>query len=42
MYEEPIWPKNLPNMKHEDAEVVFRDAVNALQKRGVYKPRSGS
>lgn len=42
MYQEPVWPKNLPNMKHEDAEVVFRDAVTELQKRGVYKRKSSN
>lgn len=40
MFDEPIWPKNLPNMKHEDAEVVFREAVEKLQKRGTYTPKS--
>ena len=40
MYDEPIWPKNLPNMKHEDAAVVFKEAVERLQKRGTYKKKS--
>jgi predicted amidohydrolase len=40
MYDEPIWPKNLPNMKHEDAEVVFKEAIEKLQKRGTYTPKS--
>ncbi|MEC9374814.1 MAG: nitrilase-related carbon-nitrogen hydrolase [Pseudomonadota bacterium] len=39
LYEKPIWPKNLPNMQHEDAEVVFNDVIKELQKRGSYKKR---
>ncbi|MDP6436783.1 MAG: nitrilase-related carbon-nitrogen hydrolase [Gammaproteobacteria bacterium] len=39
MYDEPIWPKNLPNMKHEDAAVVFKETVERLQKRGTYKKK---
>jgi hypothetical protein len=39
MYEEPIWPKNLPNMKHEEAAVVFQETIEKLQKRGTYKKR---
>jgi len=39
MFDEPVWPKNLPNMKHEDAEVVFRETIEKLQARGVYKKR---
>ena len=39
MYDEPIWPKNLPNMQHEDAEVVFNEVIASLQKRGAYQKR---
>ena len=39
LYEQPIWPKNNPNMRHEEAEVVFNKAVADLQKRGTYKKR---
>ena len=37
---EPVWPKNLPNMKHEDAEVVFREAVDKLTRRGTFTKKS--
>ena len=39
MYDKPIWPKNLPNMQHEDAEVVFNEVIAELQKRGSYTKR---
>jgi predicted amidohydrolase len=39
MYEQAVWPKNNPNMRHEDAEKVFSEAVSQLQKRGVYQKR---
>ena len=39
LYDESIWPKNLPNMKHEDAEKVFNDVIARLQKRGSYQKR---
>ena len=39
IYEQPIWPKNNPNMRHEEAEVVFNKAVADLQKRGTYQKR---
>jgi predicted amidohydrolase len=39
LYEQPIWPKNNPNMRHEEAELVFNKAVESLQQRGTYKKR---
>lgn len=39
LYDQPIWPKNNPNMQHAEAEVVFNNAVRALQARGTYKKR---
>ncbi len=39
LYEQPIWPKNNPNMRHEEAEVVFNKVIEDLQKRGAYKKR---
>jgi predicted amidohydrolase len=39
LYKDSIWPANLPNMKHEDAEHVFRDAVKLLTERGTFTPR---
>jgi hypothetical protein len=39
LYEQPIWPKNNPNMRHEEAEVIFNKAVADLQKRGTYQKR---
>lgn len=40
MYDQPIWPKNNPNMRHEEAEVVFNKSVADLQKRGTYMKRN--
>jgi len=39
LYEQPIWPKNNPNMRHEETEVIFNKTVADLQKRGTYKKR---
>lgn len=42
MYDQTIWPRNLPNMTHEGAEEVFRHAVRTLQDRGTYTRKSDS
>lgn len=39
LYEQPIWPKNNPNMRHEEAGEVFNEAIKGLQARGAYKKR---
>jgi len=38
IYEQPIWPKNLPTMKHKQADEVFFKVVNELQERGAFTP----
>ena len=39
LYEQPIWPKNNPNMQHAEAEQVFNKAISDLQARGTYRKR---
>jgi predicted amidohydrolase len=33
IYDEPVWPKNLPPLQHADKARIFKDAVNGLIKR---------
>jgi len=40
IYESPIWPKNLPPMKHDKADELFYKIVKELQERGIYMPPS--
>lgn len=37
IYEQPIWPKNLPPMKHRQADEVFFKVVSKLIKNGIYE-----
>ena len=39
MYEQKIWPKNLPPMKHADAGKVFKETIKNLIDRGTYSKR---
>jgi predicted amidohydrolase len=41
LYDHPIWPRNLAPMRHEDAEQVFRQAVQRLQARGTFHKNPG-
>jgi hypothetical protein len=40
MYEQEIWPKNLPSMKHDDAGKVFKKTIKKLIKKGIFTPRT--
>jgi len=40
LYEQSIWPKNLPNMRHEEAGKVFEETISKLIARGTYTPKS--
>ena len=40
LYDQPIWPNNLPPMNHEDAGKVFNDSVKKLIKSGIYTEKS--
>jgi hypothetical protein len=40
MYEEEIWPKNLPPMNHADAGEVFKKTIKKLIAKGTFTARS--
>ncbi len=40
MYDQEIWPKNLPPMNHEDAGKVFKKTIKKLIKKGTYTAKS--
>ena len=40
MYEQEIWPKNLPPMNHDDAGKVFKKTIKKLIKKGTYTAKS--
>jgi len=40
LYEQPIWPKNLPPMNHEDAGKVFGDTIKKLIESGTFTKKS--
>jgi len=40
MYEQPIWPKNLPPTKHSQSDEIFYKVVSELQKRRVFEKPS--
>ena len=39
LYDQEIWPKNLPPMKHEDAGEVFKETIKKLIDSGIYTAR---
>ena len=39
LYDQEIWPKNLPPMKHEDAGAVFKETIKKLIDSGIYTAR---
>lgn len=41
IYDESIWPANLPAMDDAQAEEVFKQAVAGLTRRGAFTPRQG-
>lgn len=36
LFDEPLWPKNQPPMRHADSDRVFRDSVRKLVERGTF------
>jgi len=42
IYEQSIWPKNLPPMKHRQADEIFYRIVSELQQRGSFEPPAES
>ena len=40
MYDQEIWPKNLPPMNHNDAGKVFKKTIKKLIKKGTYTAKS--
>ncbi len=40
IYDQPIWPKNLPPMDDAGTEKVFDESVQALMARGSFTPKS--
>jgi hypothetical protein len=39
LYDQEIWPKNLPPMKHADAGEVFKETIKKLIDSGIYTAR---
>ena len=39
LYDQEIWPKNLPPMNHTDAGEVFKETIKKLIDSGVYTAR---
>ena len=40
LYDQEIWPKNLPPMNHTDAGEVFKETVKKLIDSGIYTARN--